>query len=97
MSIDQMMATIKSICPNAAIEFRTWHIQGATKWYLSTPRLEVCESGMLGSVNSDGVDPLCAVEACYVSLTDQTKVFKRNNKTYHRWVGFMFEEVEAPQ
>ena len=90
------METIKAICPGASIEFRNRY-DGVNKWYLSTPGLELVKGIGLTCINSDGVTANNAVQIAYESITDQSSVFKRNNKTYHRWAGFMFEEVEKPQ
>tara|TARA_R110000782_G_scaffold5831_1_gene20144 strand:+ start:970 stop:1296 length:327 start_codon:yes stop_codon:yes gene_type:complete len=95
--LDQQMATIKSICPKASIEFRGNGIEGSTKWYISAPGLDLVDGSFLRGIKSDGHTANNAVQIAYECITDQSNVFKRNNKTYHRWTGFMFDEVEKPQ
>ena len=95
--LDQMMATIKSICPRAAIEFRTRCITGVPLWYLSTPGLELSRDFILTSIDSNGNDPLEAIETAYRSVTDPDATFKVDNLAYYQWTGFMFQSVPAPQ
>lgn len=95
--VDKRMGLIKSICPGASIEFRTHHIDGATKWYVSTPGLELAQDGMLGSIDSNGASPDEAVSVLYLNLTNTQHVFKKDNKRYLRWTGYMFDEALPPE
>jgi len=97
MSVDDQMGLIKSICPRASIEFRTQHIEGASKWYVSTPGLELARDGMLGSIGSNGDSPEGAVAVLYANLTDTSSVFKKDNRRYLRWTGYMFDEALRPE
>ena len=94
--LNRMMATIKAICPRASIEFRSACSPGVSRWYLSTPGLELVIGGMLTSIRDDGESPQEAVQVAYSAITDESSIFKRDNKTYHRWNGFMFEQVNRP-
>ena len=93
--LDRMMATIKSICPRASIQFRSACLPGVSRWYLSTLGLELAVDGMLAGIRGDGESPQEAVQVAYSAITDESAILKRN-RTYHRWNGFMFEQVNRP-